>query len=332
MRRRDFIAGFGSAAAWPVVGRAQQDERVRRVAVLQGDIGTENEPAYRTNLTAFREEMAKLGWIEGRNLRLDHRAGAGDLDRMRSVAAELVGLEPHVIVTRNVAATRALLQQTQSIPVIFAGVGGDPVATGLVGSIARPDRNATGFTNSYYSMGGKWLELLKEAAPQMTKVAIIFAETNRFRHGDGYASSIEAAAQVLGLKLIRIPVSDALTLVRAIDALVDERNLGLLWVAGPTPFERELLIRLADQYRLPSIYDDRSWVTAGGFMSYGADTPALYRGAASYVDRVLRGAKVSELPVQYPTKFELVINLKTMKQSGFSIPPSFLVRADEVIE
>jgi ABC-type uncharacterized transport system substrate-binding protein len=331
MQRRSFLTLLGGAiAAWPLAARAQQ---VRRISMLQGDSTTEREPAYLANLAAFREALTRVGWIEGRNLRIHHRAGGNDLDRMRAAAAELVGLAPDVIVTSSTAVTQAMQQLTQSIPIVFAGAGGDPVAQGTVTSIARPQGNTTGFTNSYYSISGKWVELLKEAAPRVTKIAAINRGGGSFVRGDGYWPAMEAAATTLGVELIKAPARDALELVRAIDAFAGAQNLGLLWVtAAPLPFNRELLIRLAAQHRLPAIYPDRLWVADGGLISYGSNNPDLYRGAAGYVDRLLRGAKTSELPVQFPTKFELVVNVKTAKAIGLTIPETFLVRADEVIE
>jgi putative ABC transport system substrate-binding protein len=334
MRRREFITVLGgAAAAWPLAARAQQDGRMRRIAVLDGGANTERDSLHQASLAAVREVLTKLGWVEGRNLRIDLRTGTGNPDHIRAAAAELISLAPDVIVTRSGEATRAMRQQTRSVPVIFAGVGGDPVATGAMeGSIARPEGNTTGFTNLYPSIGGKWMELLKEAAPRLARIAAVFNPVSLFGRGGGYAPAMEAAAPILGVQLIKTPVRDALELVRAIDAFAAEPHCGLLWVAGPTPFNRDLLIRLAAQHRLPAIYDERSWVAEGGLMSYGSTTADLFRGAATYVDRLLRGAKVSELPVQFPTKFELAINLKTAKAIGLTIPEAFLLRADEVIE
>jgi putative tryptophan/tyrosine transport system substrate-binding protein len=337
MQRRKFITLLGGAAAaapLPRVARAQQDGRVRRIAVLDGTPSTERGTVGQADLAAFRESLTKLGWIEGRNLRIDLRGGVLDLNGFRAAAAELIGLALDVIVTRSAAATRAMQQQTKSIPIIFSGVGGDPVATGIVGSIARPEGNTTGFTNSFNSISGKWMELLKEAAPRVARVALIFnpESSPNFARGGGYGAAIEAAAPVLGVQLINTPVRDAVELVRAVDAFAGEQNVGLLWVPSPVTFNRELLIRLAAQHRLPAIYDHRSWVTEGGLMSYGSNLADVYRSAASYVDRILRGAKVSDLPVQFPTKFELVVNLKTAKAIGLTIPEAFLLRVDELIE
>jgi putative ABC transport system substrate-binding protein len=324
MRRRAFLTGLGSTAAWPLAARAQQDGQVRRIAAM---VGIER------SFAPFREAIAKLGWIEGRNLRIDLRARASDPNPIRAVAAELVGLAPDAIVTTSLAATRAMQEQTQSIPIIFTGVGGNPVAAGVVSSIARPDGNATGFTNLFFSISGKWMELLKSAAPHVTRIALLFnpAATPGPPRG-GYIAQAEAAAPALAVQLIQMPVRNDLELVRAIDAFGGEQNGGLI-LLPPGGVNVDLLIRLAKQHRLPGMFPDRAYVVrGGGLMSYGSIEADRYRGAASYVDRILRGAKVSELPVQYPTKFELVINLKVAKLIGLTIPESLLVRADEVIE
>jgi ABC-type uncharacterized transport system substrate-binding protein len=333
MQRREFITLLGgTAAAWPLAARAQQDGRVRRIAALLGEAPTERASA---SFPAFREAIAKLGWIEGRNLRIDLRAGASDPNQIRAAAAELVGLAPDAIVTSTVAATRAMQQQTQSIPIIFTGVGGDPVAARIVESIARPEGNTTGFTNLFNSISGKWMELLKEAAPRVARVALIFNPAfsiGALTGGDGYIAHAEAAAPALGVQLIKMPVRNDLELARAIDAFGGEQNGGLL-VLPPPAVNVGLLNRLAAQHRLPGIYPDRVFVVRGeGLMSYASVAADRYRGAASYVDRILRGTKVNELPVQFPTKFELVVNLKTAKAIGLTIPEAFLLRADEVIE
>jgi putative ABC transport system substrate-binding protein len=331
MRRREFIAGLGSVAAWPVVAGAQQDGRVRRIAVL---LGAAIDGSASERFGAFRDAMAKLGWIEGRNLRIDFREGANDPDRIRASAIELVGLGPDAIVSASVAATRAMQQQTQDIPIIFAAVGGDPVAIGLVTSIARPEGNVTGFTNLFNEIGGKWIELLKNAAPRVRRVALVFQPitvNNRLLAPINYIRSAEAAARALAVQSTRMPVRDDVELVRAIDAFASEQNGGLVGVP-PVVVNRGLLFRLWAQYGLPAIFPEREFVTDGGqLMSYGSNFADLFRSIASYVDPVLRGAKVSELPVQHPTKFELVINLKTAKALGLTMPETLLATADEVI-
>jgi putative tryptophan/tyrosine transport system substrate-binding protein len=327
VKRREFIAGLGSAAAWPVATRAQQGDRVRRIGVLSG--GSEDSLVTRANLTALREGLATLGWIEGGNLRIDLRFTASDPARTRAYAAELVSLAPDVIVTTSRPATTAAQQQTQIIPIVFTA-GGDPESSGEVRNIRRPEGNTTGVTNAMDSLSGKWLELLKEAAPPITRVALLF---NPQTVNSSYFPAIEAAAPLLGVKAIKTPVRDPLEIVRAIDAFAAEPNGGLLVVPVlPSGANFEMLVRLAAQHRLPAVYYSRVGVVAGGLMTYAAVSSDSYRRAATYVDRILRGAKVTELPVQFPTRFELVINLRAAKALGLDMPPSLLARADEVIE
>jgi putative ABC transport system substrate-binding protein len=280
------------------------------------------------NHTALGEGLAKLGWIEGRNLRTDLRVTLSDPDRLRAYAVELVSLAPDVIVTSSRPATTAVQEQTKTIPIVFTA-GNDPVTEGVVQNIARPEGNTTGFTSTVDSLSGKWLELLKEAAPHITRVALVF---NPQTVNVGYFRPIEAAAPLLGVQALKTPVRDPLELVRAIDAFAAEPNGGLLVVPVLPADSYHMLHRVAAQHRLPAIHAGRNGVNGGGLMGYGADLPDLYRRAASYVDRLLRGAKVSDLPVQFPTKFELVVNLKTAKAIDLTIPESFLLRADEVIE
>jgi putative ABC transport system substrate-binding protein len=330
MRRRDVITLLGgAAAAWPRTVGAQQAGGMRRVGWLIG--GAENDRWWQASVAALREVLAKLGWIEGRNLRIDLRFAADDPDRIRAFAAELVSLAPDVIVTSSGAAVSAVHQQTHTIPIVLTA-GGDPVADGLVRNIARPEGNITGFSVREPSIAGKWLELLKEAAPHMTRVALLFnpalAPTN-----PSYISSIEAAAPALGVQTIKTPVRNAVEIVRAIDAFAAEPNGGLLVLPpAPTTAIRDTIFQLAAQHRLPAIYSSLATAAAGGLLAYATDLVDQHRRAASYVDRLLRGAKVSELPVQFPSKFELVINLKTAKAIGLTIPEAFLLRADELIE
>jgi putative tryptophan/tyrosine transport system substrate-binding protein len=326
-QRREFITLLGGAAVWPGAAWAQQPDRMRRIGWLTGT--TEDNPGTRANLAALREVLAKLGWIEGRNLRFDLRFTAQDPDRIRAYAMELVSLAPDVIITGSAPATRAVQLQTQTIPIVFTA-GGDPVSNGVVQNIARPEGNTTGVTNAFDSFGGKWLELLKEAAPHVKRVALVF---NPEITVPGYLASIEAAAQSLGMQAIKSPFRNPLEIVRAIDAFAAEPNGCLLVVpVPPSGANLELILLLAVQHRLPAVYPFRQNVADGGLMTYAPDFPDLNRRAAAYVDRLLRGAKVSELPVQFPTKFELVINLKTAKAMGLTIPEAFLLRADEVIE
>jgi putative ABC transport system substrate-binding protein len=327
MRRRDVITLLGGAtAAWPLAARAQQGERVRQIGILGGS--PDDDPTTRAQLDGLREGLAKLGWIEGRNLRIDLRFTGSDPDRMRAYAAQLVSLGPEVIVTSSAPATRAAQEQTQTIPIVFTA-GNDPVTNGLLQNTARPEGNTTGFTSTVDSLIGKWLELLKEAAPHIMRVALVF---NPQTVNAGYLRSIEAAAPLFGVQTLKTPVRDPLEMVRAIDAFAAEPNGGLLVVPVLPNDSYQMLYRLAAQHRLPDIHSNRRYVAAGGLMTYGADFPDIYRRAATYVDRLLRGAKVSELPVQFPTKFELVVNLKTAKAIGLTIPESLLSRADEVIE
>jgi putative ABC transport system substrate-binding protein len=326
LRRREFIVALGGAAAWPLAARAQQDGRVQRIGVLYGD--PEDDPATRANLAALRAGLANLGWIEGRNLRIDLRFTGSDPDRMRAYALELVSLAPDAIVTSSRPATTAVQEQTQTIPIVFTA-GNDPATNGVLQNIARPEGNTTGFTSTVDSLIGKWLELLKEAAPHITRVALVF---NPQTVNVGYFRPVEAAAPLLGLRTLKTPVRDPQEVVRAIDAFGTEPNGGLIGVPVLPNDSRQMLLRLAAQHRLPDIYPTPSYVAGGGLMSYGTDFPDNYRRAASYVDRLLRGAKVNELPVQFPTKFRLVINLKTAKALGLTVPQSILLRADEVLE
>jgi putative ABC transport system substrate-binding protein len=318
LRRREFIAGLGSAvAARPVLSRAQQGERVRRVGVLVAP-ATEADSAIFRKLTY--EELQKLGWIEGRNLRLDIRFAS--LDRIPAAAADLVRLAPDVIFTPSGVAFAAAQQETRTIPIVFAA--GD-VADGRVNNVARPEGNAMGFASAFSSFGGKWLELLKEAAPNVTRVAFL----RRQGGPDPYGPSVEAAARALRVQLFTIDVRDVAEMRAAIESFAAEPNGGLILNRGTATDLLGGFIRLAEQYRLPSISGPPS---DRALMSYSTDNAELFRKAVSYVDRILRGAKVSELPVQYPTKFRLIVNLKTAKAIGITIPPTLLAIADEVIE
>jgi putative tryptophan/tyrosine transport system substrate-binding protein len=330
MRRREFITLLGgAAAAWPHSARAQQDGGMRRIGWLIG--GAENDRARQANLGALQESLAKLGWNEGRNLRIDLRWG-DDVNRLDAYATELVRLAPDVIVTNGGTAIRALQQQTKTIPIVFTG-GPDPVATGLVRNIARPEGNITGFSTLEPSVAGKWLELLKEAAPRLARVAVIFDAELSSSVVPSYLGSIETAAPTAGVQTIKTPVRNAVDIVHAIDLFAAEPNGGLLVLPPPpTTTIRETILQLAAQHRLPAIYPSLADVAAGGLLAYAPDRVDQYRRAASYVDRILRGAKVAALPVQFPTKFELIVNLKTAKALGLTIPEAFLLHADELIE
>jgi putative ABC transport system substrate-binding protein len=328
MRRRHFITLLGgAAAAWPLAARAQQGERTRRVGLLLG--GDEGDPTTKDRFSAFVQRLAELGWNDGRNLRMDVRWAAGDIERMRRFAKELVNLRPDAIFVTVAVVTKAMQRETQTIPIIFAGVG-DPTAGGLLENIAKPEGNTTGATNYIPSLGGKWLELFQEAVPRLSRVGLIF---NPDTTTGAYFAPIEAAASQGTVALTRIPYRDAADLVRAIDAFGREPNSGLV-VLPPVPIgsNRALINRVAVEHALAALYTDREFAAEGGLMSYGPDARDIYRQSASYVDRILRGAKVAELPVQFPTKFELVVNIKTAKAIGLTIPDAFLLRADELIE
>jgi putative tryptophan/tyrosine transport system substrate-binding protein len=318
MNRREFIAGLGGAA-WPFAVSAQQREPVRRVGYLT--YGAETEPISKVTTNLLREELQKLGWIEGRNLRLDLRFGNGDASQTRVFAADLVQLAPDVIVTVYLAPFEEVQQRTKTIPIVAVG-GGDLLENEAVRNLSHPEGNATGFPNVFGSLGGKWLELLKEVAPDTTRVGSMYPAGSI----GSYLQSMEMAGQSLGVRVVGIRVSDAASVKAAIKAFAAEPNGGL--IPSPAIFaivQAGELNQLALQYRLPT-------VSPGGLVSYGPNGDELVRGAASYVDRLLRGARVSDLPVQYPTKFRLVINLKTAKALGLAVPPSILLRADEVIE
>jgi putative ABC transport system substrate-binding protein len=328
MRRRDFITLLGgAAAAWPLAASAQ-DERMRRIAILHG--AAENDRDQQASLSAFREGLAALGWIEGRNLRTETRFGVGDPDRIRAFAAELVGFAPDVIFAVGGAPTSALEQQTRTIPIIFRGP--DPLGAGLVRNIASPEGNITGFSVFEPAIVGKWLELLKQAAPSLRRVAIIFNPETTLT-ASRYLSPIEVAASSLGVPAVSTPVRNTIEIVHAIDAFAAEPDGGLLLLPPPpNTSARNLILQLTQQHKLPAIYPSRDDAAAGGLLAYATDLVDLDRRAASYVDRLLRGAKISELPVQFPTKFELVVNLKAAKAIGLTIPESLLLRADQVVE
>jgi putative ABC transport system substrate-binding protein len=301
---------------------------MRRVAFVT--LGADSESSPRQMVTILQEGLPKLGWVEGRNLRLDLRFGAGDAERTRAYAAELFKLRPDVIVTQYAAAHRAVQALTRTIPIVFAGAG-DPTDLRLVDNLARPEGNATGFANLFASIGGKWFELLKEAAPAIARVAVPFNADSNSSTATGYVPSIEAAAQVAGVRVVKIPVRNGIDIVRALDAFAAEPNGGLIANPSAVVIAPRELIQLSIQHRLPAIFQSRGFAEQGGLLSYGS-TPEAFRDLPTYVDRLLRGAKVIELPVQFPTKFELVINLKTAKAIGLTIPEAFLLRADEVIE
>jgi putative ABC transport system substrate-binding protein len=324
MRRREFITLIGgAAAAWPLAARAQQAGRMRRIGALFASL----DEGY---LAAFAQGLAPLGWSEGRNVRIDTRQGGGEASRTRAYAAELVRLSPDVILAHGTETSRIVQQETGTIPIVFTTVT-DPVGSGLVANLARPGGNITGFTNFEFSMAGKWLELLKEAAPTVRNVAVLFNPDNAAMPGQLHAIAI--AAPSLGLQMTEAKVRNRDEIERALDGLAGVPNTGLLVLPEfLTTVHRDLIVALATRHRLPSAYAHRYFTASGGLISYGVDNNAVYRRAASYVDRILRGEKAADLPVQQPTKFELVINLKAARALGLEVPPLLLARADEVIE
>jgi putative ABC transport system substrate-binding protein len=328
MTRREFITLIGgAAAAWPLAARAQQAERVRRIGVLMTQ--AEDDPEGQNRLLALAQGLQESGWTIGRNVRIDTRWGQGDAERYRRYAAELIALAPDVILVNGPAALAQLQQATRSVPILFVNVV-DPVGAGFVASVARPGGNATGFMLSEYSTSGKWLELLKEIAPRVTRAAIIRDPT--LTATVAQFAAIQSAAASVGVELSPIDMRNTGEIERAVAAFARAPNGGLIVTAGGTSARRSLIITLAARHKLPAVYPFRYFVTSGGLISYGPDTIEPYRHAAGYVDRILKGEKAADLPVQAPTKYELVINLKTAKALGIEVPPTLLARADEVIE
>jgi putative ABC transport system substrate-binding protein len=329
MKRREFIALLGSGAvAWPLAAHPQQPEQMRRVGVLMGY--AEIDPEAQAQVAALRQELRKLGWEEGPNIRIDVRFPAADADRVRAILMELMSLRPDVLVSNSNLVTAVVQAEVRAIPIIFTFVG-DPVGSGFVSNEARPNGNLTGFANWEASMIGKWLELLKEVAPQVERVGFM-------RHPETPAhirffKSAEALAPALNIKLVALDVHDADEIERGLTAFAAEHSGGVLVTPHAlTLTNRDLIVALAARLRLPALYPATFYAKAGGLISYGFDPVNQFQQAAGYVDRILRGAKPADLPVQYPTKFQLVVNLKTAKALGLAIPESFLLRADEVIE
>jgi putative tryptophan/tyrosine transport system substrate-binding protein len=328
MRRREFITLLGgAAAAWPLAARAQQGERMRRIGVLMNTAADEAESQAR--LAAFMQGLQEAGWAVGRNLRIDYRWSQGDLARLRKDASELVALGPEVILAGVGATTPTLQQATRTVPIVMAQ-GIDPVGAGYVESLARPGGNITGFIQFEYSLAGKWAELLKEIAPGVTRVGVL---REPGAAAVGQWAMIQAVAQAFGAVLKPIDVRDASEIERTVSAFAHSPNGGLIvGVSAASLTHRDLIIRLAAQHRLPAVYAYRVFVTHGGLITYGPDIASLYRRAAGYVDRILKGEKPADLPVQAPTKYELVVNLKTAKALGLTVPDKLLAIADEVIE
>ena len=329
--RRKFLATLlGGAAAWPLAARAQQAERVRRIGLFTNLAADDAESQARN--AAFLQALQQVGWTNGANVRIDFRFGAGDAERNRRYASELVALAPDVIVATGSPVVEPLRQATRSVPIIFLQIT-DPVGAGLVASLARPGGNITGFTNYEYSMSGKWLELLKEAAPRLTRLAVL-REAGSVS-GIGQLAAIQAMAPSLAVEVRPADVRDADEIERGISEFArgSHGDRGLIVTAsGLAIIHRQLIIALAARHMLPAIYSLRLYVPDGGLIAYGADTIDPYRRAAAYVDRILKGEKPADLPVQAPTKYELAINLRTAKTLGLEVPPTLLARADEVIE
>ncbi len=329
MRRREFITLLsGATVTWPIVAQAQEREQISRIGALMS-VGAD-DPEGQARISAFRQALQKLGWTEGQNARIDIRWTAGDSALERKFATELVTLKPDIILASaspNVAALQAI---TRTVPIVFAHAV-DPVGGGLVDSLAKPGGNATGFVLFEYGMAAKWLELLKEIAPNVTRVAVL--RDAAIAAGTGQFGAIQSVAPSFGVELTPVNVRDPGEIERAISAFARSPNGGLIVTAAPlTIAHRELIVALAAQYRLSAVYSLRPFVTAGGLLSYGSDILDLYRRAAGYIDRILKGEKPADLPVQAPTKYELVINLKTAKALGLSVPQALLATADEVIE
>jgi ABC-type uncharacterized transport system substrate-binding protein len=329
MKRREVITLLGGAAiAWPLAAGAQQGDGMRRIGVLMGTI--EGDPEAERYIKSFLQGLLALGWVPGRNVQIEYRWGGANSDRIRAYANELVGLKPDVILAQTSLVIPPLQRETRAVPIIFMQIN-DPVESGLVASMARPGGNITGFTSFELTVGGKWLEMLKEIAPHMTRVAVILNPVQSPQVAILHA--IEAVAPSVGVPVTVAGVQDAAELEPAVNAFAREPNGGLIVLPNPVTIgNRKLIISLAARHRLPAVYAYRYFVAEGGLMSYGVDPADLYRRAASYVDRILKGEKPADLPVQAPTKYDQVINLKTAKAIGLAVPPSLLTRADEVIE
>jgi putative ABC transport system substrate-binding protein len=329
MKRRDFITLLGGAAAWPLAARAQPVDRVRRIAVLIGAY-SQTDREGQARVTAFFDTLQRLGWIDGRNLRIEYRWGGGDVDRIKAAAAEVIRSTPDVIVAASNPTLAELQRLTSTVPIVFAQVS-DPVGSGFVASLARPGANITGFQNFETAMGGKWLGVLKEAAPNMRRAAVLFGSDTGANAA--FLQAAEAVAPSLAVEVTAIDVFGGVEIEQAIATFASQPDGGLIVMPNVyNSANRGSIFLLAARHRLPAVYPFRFFAAEGGLMSYGPDQIEQWRGAATYVDRILRGEKPGQLPVQAPTKYELVVNLKTAKALGLSIPPAFPLRADEVIE
>jgi len=327
MQRRQFIALLGGAVTWPLAARAQQDQRGRRIGVLSPL--AEDDPESLIRRPAFEQALKALGWTNGTNLRIDYRWAATDAERIRQLVAEIIALEPDVILTSGSFVVPLMMQGTRTIPIVFVQVV-DPVGSGFVKSLARPGGNVTGFTIFEYSLAGKWVELLKQIAPYVTRAAVIRDPTRGY--GIGQFAVVQAVAPSLGMELSPINALDVSEMESEIAAFAGSPNGGLVVTLGGTAIHRDLIIALAAKAQLPAVYPQRYFVSAGGLISYGPDTIDQYRRAAVYIDRIFKGEKPADLPVQTPTKYNLAINLKTAKSLGLAVPHAMLTRADEVIE
>jgi ABC-type uncharacterized transport system substrate-binding protein len=329
MRRREFLCIVGcGAAVWPLAAGAQQSERVRRIGILHDY--AKDDPDGQAQISAFREELAKLGWIDGRNLVIDLQGGDVDIDGLRTYARTLISKEPDIVLGAGGTIVAALQRASRTVPIVFVSVT-DPVGGGLVASLSRPGGNTTGFTQFEFGSSAKWLELLKEIAPQIIRVAVIRDPTAR--SGGGQLGAIQAVAPSLRVDVKPIDAEDSGAIERDLAAFARDANGGLIVTSSRLArVHRDMIIALAARYRLPAIYSFRVYVSGGGLMAYGPDAISPYRRAATYVDRILKGEKPADLPVQAPTRYELVINLKTAKALGLTVAPSLIARADEVIE
>jgi putative tryptophan/tyrosine transport system substrate-binding protein len=329
MRRRDFVKGIaGTTMALPVAARAQQGKRMRRVAALMPY--SANDPQVQNRNAAFLQGLQQLGWTVGQNLQIDYRWSEGSEDDTRKYAAELVALAPDVILASSSAALAPLLRATRTVPIVFTTIA-DPVGAGYVDSLARPGGNATGFTNFDYGIGAKWLEVLKEIAPNTTRAAVL--RDPNISAGVGQWGAIQSVSPSFAIEVSSINLIDPIEIDRAITAFAHSPNGGLIVTGSAlTVVRRDLIITLAARYRLPAVYYDRYYVAAGGLISYGSNSVEQFRLAAAYVDRILKGEKPADLPVQAPNKYELAINLRTAKALGLTVPPTLIARADEVIE
>jgi putative ABC transport system substrate-binding protein len=328
VRRRAFVVGLGGAAAWPIVAYAQQTDRIRRIGVLLPAAAEDTE--FQAWVSAFQQELSLLDWSVSRNVRIETRWATTNAAEIRRHAAELVALAPDVILAPGSSAVGALLQATRTVPIVFPTIV-DPVGAGFVDSLARPGGNATGFILFEYSLSGKWLELLKQIAPEVTRVAVLRDAATP--SGTGQFGAIQSAASSLGVEVSPVNMRDAGEIERATTAFARAPNGGLIVVATPLAQRHlDLIVTLGARHKLPTVYYERSFVATGGLISYGPDRIDQYRKAAGYVDRILKGEKPADMPVLAPTKYELVVNLKTAAALGLTIPPSLLARADEVIE